>query len=159
MQHPTAYRLPAVIACALCMLAGCQYHRAHDHDHAADTPAATVEVLVEDTRSWDGSTLPAYPDGQPQVTILRITVQPHSRLPVHLHPGINAGVLLSGRIVVHKQDGTTRTVEAGEALIEVVDTWHYGENPTDEVAEIIVFYAGRVGQDITVTQDPDAHDH
>ena len=155
MQHLYATRLPALIAALVFAIAGC------NHGHVTPGPPAEVEVLIQDTRSWNGAELPAYPDGQPQVTILRIRVQPHARLPVHLHPGINAGVLLSGEIVVHLQDGTTRTVEAGEALIEVVDTWHYGENPTDDVAEIIVFYAGQVGRDITVTQDPDhpPHDH
>ena len=41
-------------------------------------------------------------------------------------------------------------MEAGDAVVEVVDTWHYGKNEGSETAEIIVFYAGIQGEPITV---------
>lgn len=141
------------LCCIALALVGCQAKP------SAHSEQPTVTTLIKDTQSWDGTTLPAYPDGQPEVTILRIIVPPHSKLPIHKHPGINAGILLTGKIVVHKHDGTTQTVHAGEALIEMVETWHFGENPTDEDAEIVVFYAGIVGKDITVPKNKQDHSH
>ena len=47
-------------------------------------------------------------------------------------------------------DGRTLHLKAGEAIVEVVNTWHYGKNEGQEPAEIIVFYAGIAGEPITV---------
>lgn len=104
-----------------------------------------VRDLAKDTRSWDGSLLPPYPQGQPEVTIRRITIQPGSRLEWHTHPVINAGVLLSGELTVVTKDGKTLQLKAGDPNIEVVNTLHYGINQGTAPAEIIVFYAGAAG--------------
>ena len=37
----------------------------------------------------------------------------------------------------------------GDAIVEVVDQWHYGYNDGPDIAELIVFYAGAQGQPIT----------
>ena len=150
--HPTT-RLILALSFLCFTLIGCQTQP------STHTDGPTVTTLIKDTKSWDGATLPAYPEGQPEVTILRIVVPPRSKLPVHKHPGINAGILLKGKIIVHKHDGTTTTVNEGQALIEMVETWHYGENPGDEDAEIIVFYAGIAGKDITVPKNTQDHHH
>ncbi len=47
-----------------------------------------------------GNTLPEYPEGKPEITILRIQIPPGTTLPLHTHPVINAGVLLSGELAV-----------------------------------------------------------
>lgn len=69
---------------------------------------------------------------------------------MHEHPVINAGVLLKGELTVVTEGGKTLHLKAGDALIEVVDTWHYGKNEGAEPAEIIVFYAGTEDEPITV---------
>jgi len=125
--------------------------------HARDaTPAAvTSEVLVHTTQSWDGAALPPYPAGPPEIRILRIRVPAGAVLPVHRHPVINAGVLLSGELTVVTESGQQFKLAAGQAIVEVVDHWHYGRNDGDETAEIIVFYAGTAGLPITELK-PDA---
>jgi quercetin dioxygenase-like cupin family protein len=109
-----------------------------------------VETLVSDTRSWDGDLLPAYPNGQPEVTLLRITIPPGTRLPLHSHPVINAGILLSGELVVTTEKNDSITLRAGDSLIEVVQTLHYGKNPGTVPAVILVFYAGIEDTPVTV---------
>jgi len=109
-----------------------------------------VVELVKSTKSWDGSVLPKYPTGQPEVTILRITVPPHTRLPLHKHSVINAGVLLRGKLSVVSADGKTLHLAAGDHIVELVDKWHFGKNETDQPAEIIVFYAGEVDEKVTI---------
>jgi len=115
--------------------------------------AVQVVRLIQSLNSWDGTPLPAYPAGQPEVTILRITVPPGVRLPLHEHPVINAGVLLRGELTVVTEQGEALHLKAGEPIVEVVDKWHYGTNEGSEPAEIIVFYAGVQGESITVKQD------
>jgi len=117
---------------------------------AADTASCSVEVLARSGSSWDGSGLPAYPAGRPEVTILKITIPPGARLPRHEHPVINAGVLLRGELTVMTDRGGKLHMKAGDSIVEVVNTWHYGVNEGKEPAEIVVFYAGTTGRPITV---------
>jgi len=118
----------------------------------AKGPQTTVKELANTQKSWNGALLPGYPEGQPQVRILSITVPPGQKLPVHQHPVINAGVLLSGHLRVHTTDGQILDLHAGEAIVEVVHTWHWGESVGPDPAHIIVFYAGQADTPVTVTQ-------
>jgi len=117
---------------------------------ATDASDVTVIVLAKSTQSWDGKPLPAYGEGQPEVTLLKITIPPKTKLDMHEHGVINAGVLLKGELKVITEADEILTLKAGDALIEVVNKWHYGINEGIEPAEIIVFYAGIVDQAITV---------
>jgi len=119
---------------------------------ARDTSQIMSEVLVQSGESWDGSPLPAYTQGQPEVSVVKITIPPGVALPMHKHPYMNAGVLLSGELTVRTENGQIRHLRAGEALIEVVNTWHYGANEGDVPAEILVVYAGEAGMPFTVLQ-------
>jgi len=112
----------------------------------------TVKQLAKTTKSWNGATLPAYQKGQPEVTILRISIEPNAKLPIHEHPVINAGVLLKGELTVHTLSGKTLKMKAGDPIVECVDTWHYGANEGTNVAEIIVFYAGITNELVTIKQ-------
>ncbi len=107
-------------------------------------------VLAKTGVSWDGSGLPAYPVGTPEITILKIKIPAGAKLPLHKHPVINAGVLLSGELTVVTEDDKTLHLKAGEPVIEVVNKWHYGMNTGDKTAEILVFYAGVQDTPITV---------
>ncbi|MBW2604598.1 MAG: cupin domain-containing protein [Deltaproteobacteria bacterium] len=117
---------------------------------AQDVNDVVVDVLAKTVSSWDGKALPDYPSGRPEITILRIKVQPGVQLPLHTHPVINAGVLLNGELTVVTEDNETLYLKAGDSIVEVVDKWHYGKNEGNKPAEIIVFYAGIPGKPITV---------
>ncbi|MCP9849249.1 cupin domain-containing protein [Cyanobium sp. Morenito 9A2] len=124
-----------------------------DGEPAPQTSAGVkVETLVRTSRSWNGATLPAYGTGQPQVTILRITIPAGMRLPLHHHPVINAGVLLEGRLRVVATSGAVLELHAGDPIVEMVNTAHYGENPGSVPATIVVIYAGVDGQAVTVLE-------
>jgi quercetin dioxygenase-like cupin family protein len=117
---------------------------------AHDSDTAEVKVLTKTTSSWDGTNLPQYRKGQPEITILRITVPPKVQLPLHRHPVINAGVLLRGQLTVVTGDKKTLHLKAGDAIVELVDKAHYGKNEGSEPAEIIVFYVGIRGEPVTI---------
>lgn len=118
--------------------------------------ASSVD-LIQSTRSWDGSVLPAYQLTQPEVTIKKITIAPGERLPDHQHPVINAGLLLEGSLkVVKLADGKTLQLQAGDTLVELVNQPHYGINNGDTPATIVVFYLAEQGQTVTTITDPTA---
>ncbi len=118
----------------------------------ANEASIVVEELVRSTKSWDGACLPAYPQGLPEISIRRIRIPAGARLDTHLHPVINAGVLTRGQLTVVAADGKTLHLSAGDPIVELVNTPHYGMNEGKVPAEIIVFYAGVVGTPITVTR-------
>jgi quercetin dioxygenase-like cupin family protein len=109
-----------------------------------------VDVLAKSTKSWDGSALPAYTEGQPEITILKIEIQPGVKLPLHHHPVINMGVLTKGELTVISKDNEVLQLKAGDSIVEVVNKEHYGENRGDAPAEIIVVYAGVKDEKITI---------
>jgi quercetin dioxygenase-like cupin family protein len=111
-----------------------------------------TNILVKTGMSWDGASLPQYPQQKPEITILRIKIPAGVQLPLHKHPVINAGVLLSGELTVITEDNKTLHLKAGDPIVEVVNTWHYGKNEGDEPAELIVFYAGSPDVPITVKE-------
>jgi len=57
---------------------------------------------------------------------------------------------LTGELTVVTEDKKTLHLKAGESIIEVVNTWHYGKNEGKEPAEIIVFYVGAPDTPITI---------
>ena len=101
-----------------------------------------VERLIETSKAWDGSSLPAYPQTQPVVTINKYTFPPHSVTNLHFHKIINCGVILSGTLTVVNEDGTSKSFHAGDPIVETVGTIHHGENRGDEDVVVLMFYAG-----------------
>lgn len=117
---------------------------------AGESAGLCVEELAKTSTSWDGNPLPEYAKGTPEVTILRITIPPGVTLPLHRHPVINAGVMLRGELTVVTEDKKTLHLKAGQSIVEVVNTWHYGKNEGSTPAEIVVFYAGLKDVPITI---------
>ena len=120
------------------------------HAVAEEATAVHVDVLAKSSASWDGNRLPDYPKSAPEISILRIKIPPGAQLPLHAHPVINAGVLLSGELTVVTEDNKTLHLKAGDAIVEVVNTWHYGKNEGKTTAEILIVYAGAVDTQITI---------
>jgi len=117
---------------------------------ALSVEPVAVSELLKTSSSWDGNPLPNYPKGKPEITIVRVTLQPGAEIAPHKHPMINAAVLLSGEITVTTENKKTIHLKAGDSMAEVVNTWHYGKNDGKVPAEFIIFYAGEVGSPITI---------
>ena len=119
----------------------------------AREPRIEVQQILQTTESWDGQNYQSYPTGQPQLTVLRITIPPNTALHWHHHPVISVGYVLSGHLTIEKRDTGERTiVRAGETVAESVQTTHRGFT-TDEPVELVVFYAGQVGLPITINEE------
>ena len=119
-------------------------------DAEAGDPHVVVDQLLQTTRSWDGNKYPGYVTGQPQITILRISIPPNTALDWHEHPMISAGYVVSGQITLEIRGTRKRkTIDAGQALAESVATVHRGYT-TNQPVELVVFYAGAVGLPLSI---------
>jgi quercetin dioxygenase-like cupin family protein len=119
----------------------------------AREPQIKVEQVLQTTESWDSSPYTSYPTGQPQVTVLRITIPPNNALHWHRHPIISVAYVLSEHLTLEKRDTGERTIlQAGQAVAETVQTTHRGFT-TDEPVQLIMFYAGQAGLPLTINEE------
>ena len=115
-----------------------------------------VTPLIQSTQSWNGATV-AYPAGQAQITGLVVEIAPGADTGWHQHPAPSFGVITQGTLEVTLRDGKVKRLQAGDALIEVVNTDHIGRNVGEIPVKLIVFYAGAVGQVLTLKADQVKH--
>ena len=111
---------------------------------SAAQSAIKIETLVQSTSAWDATPYTRYPDGPPQLSVLRISIAPHTALEWHFHPMPNAGYVLSGELTLEKRDGVRKHFVAGQAITETVNCIHRGVTGEAPVV-LIVFYAGTSG--------------
>ncbi len=107
-----------------------------------------VTQLIKTTSSWDGKQI-VYPVGQPEITGLLIEIAPGKETGWHLHPLPSFAYILEGTLEVMLKEGKVKHLQAGEPLVEVVNTLHNGRNVGATPLKIMVFYAGVVGQKLT----------
>src|SRR6516162_8710033 len=70
-------------------------------------PAVQSQTLLRTGSSWDGEPYKYYPLGQPELTILKFTLAPHTELEWHSHPMPNAAYIVSGELTLErKKDGS-----------------------------------------------------
>lgn len=115
--------------------------------------AATSEILQKSQSSWNNSPIKQMNLTEPEVTVVRIQIPKGEKLPLHQHPILNVGYLTKGELTVHTEKDEVLVLKAGDPIIEVIDTWHYGESTGNEDAEIVVVYVGNKGDTFTVTKE------
>ena len=117
----------------------------------AQSPPSRIgrQVLLQSTASWDGKSYEKYPVGQPQLTVLKITIRPHTTMDWHSHALPNAAYILSGALTIEARDGGgKKRFVAGDAVAEMIDSQHRGVTG-DEPVVLIVFYAGAPGMPLS----------
>lgn len=122
--------------------------------HALD-PSASVKTttLMKTSSSWDGTPI-AYPSGQAEITALLVEIAPGGETGWHQHPVPSFGMLLEGELDVRLKDGSVKRLKPGDTLAEVVNTLHNGRNVGTTPLKLVVFYAGAVGQPLSVKEAP-----
>ena len=115
----------------------------NEHENSAET-------LLQSGQAWNGQHIEHYPAGKPKITVMKMTLPAHSELPWHTHPMPNTAYILSGSLTIEdKASGETKTFNAGEAFNESIDIAHRGFT-TDQRAELIIFYAGVEGMELSI---------
>lgn len=130
--------------CVVCLL-GIPFHALA----LEETAAVKVTPLLKTETSWNGKPI-VYPAGNAEITGLMIEIAPGGETGWHLHPVPSFGVILEGTLEVTLKDGQARRFQVGEAIAEVVDTFHNGRNVGTTPVRIVVFYAGATGKALTV---------
>lgn len=114
-----------------------------------DSSAIKVETLLQSSAAWDGSAYRLYPEGKPEVAVLKITIPARTTMNWHSHPMPNVAYIVSGALTIEKQDGSVKQhFTAGQAVPETVNTLHRGITG-DQPVELVVFYAGAAGQPLS----------
>lgn len=116
----------------------------------ASSDVKVAAILQADT-SWDGQPI-SYPEGTPEITGLIIEIAPGGETGWHLHPVSSFGLMLEGELEIQLKNGALKRLKAGEALVEVINTLHNGRNTGSIPVKLVVFYAGAVGQKLTVNE-------
>ena len=107
-----------------------------------DTSAQQVKSteLIRTSQSWDGVELPDYLQGRPELVAVKYEFPAGQKLSWHHHPVMNYGILVQGELTIIGQDGKEKTVHEGEAVVEMVNTIHHGENRGTKPVILYMFY-------------------
>jgi len=118
--------------------------------------AAKTTPLLDAETSWNGGTF-HYPEGTPKVTAVKIRLKQGESTAIHCHPVPLFAYILKGHLRVTTGLGQSRVFKRGEAMVEVMDTWHQGKAIRGPV-ELVAFYAGAEGIPVTELEGADNGD-
>ncbi len=109
----------------------------------------TTELICT-SQSWDGAALPDFPQGHPELRVIRLDFPVGAKTGWHHHTVVNYGIVQQGDLTIVCQDGSERTFHEGEALVEVIGTIHRGENRGKKPVILNMFYFSAPGAEITI---------
>lgn len=116
-------------------------------------PSAYVDVttLLKTETTWDGAPI-ELPPGKAEVTCIMVVVAPGGETGWHLHPVPSFAMVLEGEIEIRLENGVIKYLKSGEAVAEVVNTFHNGHNTGSVPAKIVVFYINTAGGPLSITK-------
>lgn len=122
----------------------------HSEMNYIDMAEVKTTELMRTSQSWDGTTLPAFPQGNAEIVAMRYEFQPGEKLSWHHHDVINFGYVQQGELTIIDINGNVKVVRAGEAVVEMVGTIHHGENNGNETVILTMFYVAAAGMPLSV---------
>ena len=151
MKNIKLWVMAATLVCGLATvsysLSSCEKANAQE-----DKSASKVESveLIRTSQSWDGVELPDYLQGKPELVAVKYVFPAGQKLGWHHHPVMNYGILVQGELTIIGQDGKEKVVHEGEAVVEMVNTIHHGENRGDKPVILYMFYLSQDGLPLAV---------
>ncbi|NTW69261.1 MAG: cupin domain-containing protein [Chlorobiaceae bacterium] len=115
-----------------------------------------VKKLLVSTTTSSGDKIRYLKSKNPEVTALTVRIPPGGSTGWHKHPVPVYAYVLEGRLTVALKDGRTFTFNKGDALVEVMNTFHNGTNSGPEPVSLAVFYTGAAGVPNVIREDPPA---
>ena len=119
-------------------------------DAKKDNPVVRSTELIRTSQSWDGVELPEYLQGSPEIVGVKYEIPAGQKLGWHHHPVMNFGILVQGELTIVSEDGTEKVLHEGEAVVEMVDTIHHGENRGTHPVILYMFYLTQPGRPLSV---------
>ena len=135
-----------------CKKANVQENNAVEESVQDESAAQTVKSveLIRTSQSWDGVELPDYLKGRPELVAVKYEFPAGQKLGWHHHPVMNYGVLVQGELTIIGQDGKEKVVHEGEAVVEMVNTIHHGENRGTKPVILYMFYLAQKDMPLAV---------
>jgi quercetin dioxygenase-like cupin family protein len=137
MKKMMNWVLAATLICGASVLNSCKKANTQE-----DNPVQKVQSseLIRTSQSWDGVELPDYLLGRPELVAVKYVFPAGKKLGWHHHPVMNYGILVQGELTIIGQDGKEKVVHEGEAVVEMVNTIHHGENRGNKDVILYMFY-------------------
>ena len=143
MNKMIQWVLAATLVCgATAFMTGCKKATVQEAtvQEGNSVQAVTSEELIRTSQSWDGVELPDYFQGRPELVAVKYVFPAGQKLGWHHHPVMNYGILVQGELTIIGQDGKEKVVHEGEAVVEMVNTIHHGENRGSKPVILYMFY-------------------
>ena len=137
MKKIMQWVLAATLICGASELTSCKKANTQE-DNSAQQVQNTE--LIRTSQSWDGVELPDYLQGRPELVAVKYVFPAGKKLGWHHHPVMNYGILVQGELTIIGQDGKEKVVHEGEAVVEMVNTIHHGENRGEKDVILYMFY-------------------
>lgn len=117
-----------------------------------DCHTETIESveLIRTSTSWNGTSLPDYPLGKPELVAVKYIIPPGQKLGWHHHIAMNHGVLIQGELTVVGLDGQTKVFREGDVIVEMVEDIHHGENQGATTVILYMFYLAQENMPLSV---------
>ncbi len=148
MKKMINWMLAAILTCGtMTFMTGCKTTKALSDNTAQEVKS---EELIRTSQSWDGVELPDYLQGRPELVAVKYVFPAGKKLGWHHHPVMNYGVLVQGELTIIGQDGKEKVVHEGEAVVEMVNTIHHGENRGTKPVILYMFYLAQKGMPLAV---------
>ena len=136
--------LAATLVCGATVLTSCKEARTSENNSETPSTNTAKQVssteLIRTSQSWDGVELPDYLQGRPELVSVKYVFPAGQKLGWHHHPVMNYGILVQGELTIIGQDGKEKVVHEGEAVVEMVNTIHHGENRGTKDVILYMFY-------------------
>ena len=137
MKRKSLWVMAAILTiCGASVFTSCK--EAHEQEEPS-VQQVTSEELIRTSQSWDGVELPDYFQGRPELVAVKYVFPAGKKLGWHHHPVMNYGILVQGELTIIGQDGKEK-VHEGEAVVEMVNTIHHGENRGEKPVVLYMFY-------------------
>lgn len=106
----------------------------------------TISTMLKRAKTWDDADLGRYPEGAPELSLVKITIKPGALLGSHIHIMPNIEYVLQGTLAIVKSETRRKKIIGpGDVLAEVVFTPHYGFNVKSNDVVLLVLYVGVQG--------------
>jgi quercetin dioxygenase-like cupin family protein len=126
------------------------------------TEPVVIKEVLSATKAWDGSNLPGFNTGTPELKVLTYKIASGAKTSVHIHTINGAGYMLAGELTMYATEDSKGSfadaskvkkvqLKAGDAWTEAVNVWHYGENNGQDDVTFVLVFAGDKGTQPTLS--------
>ena len=146
------WMLAAILVCGTSVMTSCRKANTdvNEEEKVEKVEKVVSTELIRTSQSWDGVELPDYLQGRPELVAVKYEFPAGQKLGWHHHPVMNYGILVQGELTIIGQDGKEKVVHEGEAIVEMVNTVHHGENRGDKPVILYMFYLSQDGLPLAV---------